>query len=296
MLPGSSDPRRALGYVTRREGHWDQSIAWFEEALALDPRNVELLMSTAQTYTALRQFPTALKLYDRALNIKPNDQDVIAAKASIYQAQGNLEESARLLSQITFKTPSRSTFTIKITQLRLERNYSEAIRLLQARLIQIDSGSQFFKASDQVALALAQRLAGDTSSAKATAEEARNTLEQLDKDQSDNVGRAVSPSQAYAVVGEKESAFDSAKRATMLSRAKGPVSGPSLEENLALIQMMFGENSGAISTLNDLFQAPYGTWGHGVTPITPALLRLDPMWDPLRADPRFQKLCEEKQR
>ena len=108
MLPGSSDPPRALGYVTRREGHWDQSIAWFEEALALDPRNVELLMSTAQTYTALRQFPTALKLYDRALDIKPNDQDVIAAKASIYQAQGNLEEAARLLSQITVQTPSQS--------------------------------------------------------------------------------------------------------------------------------------------------------------------------------------------
>jgi len=148
MLPGSSDAPRALGYVTRREGHWDQSITWFEEALVLDPRNVELLMSTAQTYTALRQFPTALKLYDRALNIKPNDQDVIAAKASIYQAQGNLEEAARLLSPITFKTPSQSTFTIKITQLRLERNYGEAIRLLQARLIQVDSRSQFLKASD----------------------------------------------------------------------------------------------------------------------------------------------------
>ena len=160
-------------------------------------------MSTAQTYTALRQFSTALKLYDRALDIKPNDQDVIAAKASIYQAQGNLEEAARLLSQITVQTPSQSTFTIKMTQLRLERNYGEAIRLLQARMTQVDFHSEFLKASDQVALALAQRLAGDTSGAKATAEEARKTLEQLDRDQSDNVGRAVSLSRAYAVMGEK---------------------------------------------------------------------------------------------
>ena len=96
----------ALGLITRREGHWDQSIAYFEQALALDPRNVELLMDAAWTYSILRQFPAALKLYDRALDITPNDPDVMAAKASIYQAQGNLQEAARFLSEINAQTPS----------------------------------------------------------------------------------------------------------------------------------------------------------------------------------------------
>ena len=73
------------------------------------------------------------------------------------------------------------------------------------------------------------------------------------------------------------------------------VDGPSLEENLALIQTIFGENSRAISTLTQLLQTPYGSWLYGPAPITPALLRLDPIWDPLRGDPAFQKLCEEKQ-
>ena len=100
----------ALGRVARREGHWDQSIAYFEQALALDPRNVELLVDTAWTYGMLRQFPTALKLYDRALDIMPNDPDVMASKASIYQAQGNLQEAARLLSQINEQTPSEDAF------------------------------------------------------------------------------------------------------------------------------------------------------------------------------------------
>ena len=70
---------------------------------------------------------------------------------------------------------------------------------------------------------------------------------------------------------------------------------PGLEENLAFIQMIFGENSRAISSLTQLLQTPYVGWLYTTTPITPALLRLDPIWDPFRADPAFQKLCEEKQ-
>ena len=91
----------------------------------------------------LRQFPAALKLYDRALDITPNDPDVMASKASIYQAQGNLQEAARLLSEINEQTPSEDTFAIKITQLRLERNYGEAVRLLQARLAQFHFDSEY---------------------------------------------------------------------------------------------------------------------------------------------------------
>ena len=69
---------------------------------------------------------------------------------------------------------------------------------------------------------------------------------------------------------------------------------PGFEENLALIQTMVGENSRAISTLAELLQIPYHSAFYGASPITPALLRLDPVWDPLRGDPAFQKLCEEK--
>jgi hypothetical protein len=67
------------------------------------------------------------------------------------------------------------------------------------------------------------------------------------------------------------------------------------EEILAVIQMMFGENSGAILTLTQLLQTPYSGWLYFPAPVTPALLRLDPIWDPLRGDPAFQKLCEDKQ-
>ena len=208
----------------------------------------------------LRQFPAALKLYDRALDIMPNDPDVMAAKASIYQAQGNLQEAASFLTEINEQTPTEETFYIKILQLRLERNYGEAIRLLQARQAQFHFGSQFDKAFDQVALALMQRLAGDTAGAKVTAEQARNALEQLCRDQPDNAVFAAWLSQAYAVLGEKDSALKAAERAIMLlPRAKDAVGGPGFEENLAFIQTIFGEKSRAISTLTELLQTPYAS-------------------------------------
>ena len=186
MLPNSSEVRRLSAEIARREGHWDQSIAYFEQALALDPRNVQTLIAAAWTYAMLRQFPAALKLYDRVLDITPHDADVMATKAAIYHAQGNLQEAARLLSGINEQTPNDVTFLRKISQLQYERNYGEAVRLLQARLAQFHYDFQWDKVGDQVTLALLQRLAGDTAGAKITAEQARKTLEPLYKNQPDN--------------------------------------------------------------------------------------------------------------
>ena len=131
-----------------------KAVAYFERALALDPRNLEFLMNAAETYGMLRQFPAALKLYDRVLDITPNNPDVMAAKASIYQAQGNLQEAVTFLTQVNAQTPTEETFYIKVLQLRLERNYGEAVRLLQARQAQFHFVDQYDKAYDQMALAL----------------------------------------------------------------------------------------------------------------------------------------------
>jgi tetratricopeptide (TPR) repeat protein len=220
----------------------------------------------------------------------------MASQASIYQAEGNLEQAGKFLSQINADVPSESALAIKWTHLRLERNHAEAIQFLQARQTQFHSPSEYDKAITQVLLGFTQRLAGDTAGAKVAAEQARNTLEELCKNQPDNPDFARLLSVAYALLGEKDSALKEAERAiTLLPSSKDRMLGPAYEENLALIQTMFGENSQAISTLARLLQTPYFGWLCLRTPVTPGLLRLDPLWDPLRTDPAFQKLCEEKQ-
>jgi hypothetical protein len=168
--------------------------------------------------------------------------------------------------------------------LRLERNHAEAVRLLQVRQTEFHFASEIEKAINQVLPALAQRLGSDTAGAKVTVEQARNTLEPLRKDQQDNALFAANLSVSYAVFGNKELALKEAERAvTLLPSAKDRMTGPALEENLALIQTIFGENSYAISTFTRLLQTPYAGLLYG-TPVTPALLRLDPLWDPLRSD------------
>ena len=166
--------------------------------------------------------------------------------------------------------------------------------MLQARQAQYHFSTEIDKVTDQGLLAFTQCLAGDIVGAKVTAEQTRNTFERLCKDRPDNAAFAKWLSLSYAAIGNKDSALKEAEHAIMLS-AKDRLERLNGEEILALIQMIFGDNNGATSTLTQLLQTPYLGGYYYPAPITPALLRLDPIWDPLRGDPAFQKLCEEKQ-
>jgi TolB-like protein/class 3 adenylate cyclase/cytochrome c-type biogenesis protein CcmH/NrfG len=289
LLPSSSDVPAALALIARRQGRWDESIAYWEQTFALDPRNTEWLALAAETYAMLRQFPAALKTYDRVLDIVPNNPETVASEAKIYQAEGNLEQAGKLLAGVNAQTPSFIAFLTKKDQLFLERQFDEAIRLIHNRLTEFRGLSDIERFFYPFFLVLAQEYAGDIVGARATAQQMLRPLETLSQKDPDNQNFAQALSVIHAVLGQKDAAIKEAERAiTLLPSGKDAVDGPRGEENLAFVEGLVGEKNRAIPKLQRLLEIPYANW------LTPALLRLDPAWDPLRSDPAFEKLCEEK--
>jgi TolB-like protein/regulator of sirC expression with transglutaminase-like and TPR domain len=290
LLPSSSDVPGALALIARRQGHWDESVAYWEQTLVLDPRNTEWLANAAMTYAMLRQFPAALKTYDRLLDIVPNDPDTVASEARIYQSEGNLEQAGKLLVGVNAQTPSLTVFLTKKQQLELERHFDEAIRLIQSRITESRDLSDIQRLFNPFLLVLAQQNAGDIAGARATAQQVLGPIETLSQKDPDNPFFLSGLSQIHAVLGEKDAAIKEAERAIALRpTVKDPVDGPIYEQSLAFVEVLVGDKNRAIPRLQRLLKIPYPDC------LTPALLRLHPQWDPLRGDPAFQKLCEEKQ-
>jgi len=293
-LPGNSDVPSALAWMAIRQGRWEEATAYYEQALVLDPRNTELLSFVAINYGDLRNFDAARKMCDRGLDVSPNDLDLMAAKAAFYQAEGNIEEAGKLLQNINAVTPSITAVVPKIGQFWLERDYTGAIALLQTRLAQHPFRSDLEKGIFRALLAFSERFAGNDSAVKAAAEQARDILVPLCTTQPENSFAALWLSRAHALLGDRDSAYAEANRAKELDE-KNVAIRPAAEENFALIDTIVGNNAHAISILARLIGVPYESAVYD-TPVTPALLRLDPTWDPLRSDPAFQKLCEERPR
>src|SRR5262249_280263 len=170
-------------------------------------------------------------------------------------------------------------------QLFLERQFDEAIRLIHSRLTEYRDLSDIERLFNPFFLALAQEYAGDLAGARATAQQMLGPLQTLCNNDPHDSNFAVALSLTRAVLGQKDDAIKEAERAiTLLPSGKDAVAGPKGEENLAFVEVLVGDKNRAIPRLQRLLEIPYGDF------LTPALLRLHPLWDRLRIDPAFQKL------
>ncbi|PYL49739.1 MAG: hypothetical protein DMF40_01475 [Verrucomicrobia bacterium] len=285
LLPGNSEVPASLASIARRQGQWDKVTDYSEQALVLDPRNPELLVRVAFNYGDQRQFEIARSFLDRALQIRPDDVETKAAKAAMYQAQDKLTEADKYLAEVNALTPSYEAIGAKVTQLRLERKNDEAVQLLKTRIGQFEFGSYIEEAVFGYFLAFAQHVAGNKAAAQATAAQTRDRLVQLTREQPDNDWLAVILSQTYAIAGDKNAAWKEAERVKRITSSLADVAvGPFADENMAVVATLSGEKSRAIELLSHLARISYSGWLYGY-PVTPAALRLDPIWDPLRGDP-----------
>jgi TolB-like protein len=295
FLPNSSRIPESLAYVARRRGQWDRSESYFNEAERLDPRNVSFLTQHAISYIALRRFPEALRKLDQVLNITPDDVDTFVRKAAIAQAEGDLPRSAALLAPLHPAADDTPALETQVYQAILERSPAPIIPRLKEILTRPDPALGYFNGELRFWLGWAQEVAGDHAAAQETWRKARSELEPFLKEQPDNYLLLGDLALTNMGLGDKAAAFNLIERAmAAVPTEKDAMDSPLPIEILARVEARMGEADRAIDALQKLLSIPYEAPLASNVPLTPALLRLDPMFDPLRNDPRFQKLCEEK--
>ena len=290
LLPNSSRTLESLAYLERRRGQWDQSESYFQEAERLDPRNLHLLTQHAATYVNRRRLPEALRKLDQILNIIPDNPDTLSQKAAIAQAQGNLARAALLLAPLRTSADNPYVLETQVYQVILERHTAPIIVRLKEILANPEPTLGYINGELRFFLGWAQEVAGDRSAAQASWRQARGELEPFLKEQPENSYLIGDVALVNMGLGDKAAALALAERAMAANPIeKDALTGPSSLEMLARVAAQVGEPDRAIAALKKLLSIPYASAFPG-GPLNPALLRLDPMFDPLRNDPRFQKL------
>jgi TolB-like protein/class 3 adenylate cyclase/Tfp pilus assembly protein PilF len=290
FLPNSSQVPEFLAYVARKRGQWDLSATYFNEAERLDPRNVNTVSEHALSYIMVRHFPEALRKLDQVLDITPDDLDTLVTKAAIAQAEGDLPRAAALLAPLHPAADDTSAWEMQVYQAILERRPAQIIPRLKEILTNLDPALGYINGVLRFWLGWAQEVAGDHGAAQESWRQARSELESFLKEQPENFALIENLALNNMGLGDKAAALSLSERAmALIPIEKDAVEGPTAIEILARVAAQMGEPDRAIAALQKLLSIPYNG-ALAQTPLTLALLRLDPMFDPLRKDPRFQKL------
>lgn len=286
-LPNEAQAYLAIGAIQRRQGKWTESTANLEKAAALDPKNANILFNLASNYMALRNFEAVDKIAGRTVAIAPHSFETLALKGYLALAwKGDLMVAEKEFSSIPAETDPNGLMTwARFWIFTLQRRFPEALAVVEkfhGETLITDTTAPSPKAFLEGTVHLFQ---GDKPTSQLEFEQARVVSEKLLREAPEDPARHAQHGLILAALGRKQEAIAEGKRAVeLLPESQDAFDGPRCTAALAQIYAWTGESDEAFGLLDHLLGIPNG--------LAISTLKLDPAWDPLRKDPRFQALID----
>ena len=287
-LPNDASVFEITAFIARRQGQWEQCTKNLERAVELDPRGVFLLQSVAHTYQFQRRFSEAAAAFDRALEIAPGDPTFRLSRAEVdFESRADVQLMHEVIQSVITEDPNVAN-VIAEQWLDIALCRRDAVEMASALASLSPEGMQRTNVAVPRSFCegLVARARGDSTAAAKAFTTARAETERIVREQPDYAKALCVLGMIDAALGHKEDALSEGRRAVeLLPVTKDAWTGAQVLTNLAITYAWTGENDLAIKQLEELVRIP--------SPISYGQLRLHPFWDPLRGDPRFEKLVEE---
>ena len=283
--PGAADIAFTVGLVRRRQGRLDEAIAAMRKAAVGDPRNPDLWTNIGVTYRGMREFKSAAEMLARAQAISPNEVGVAAHHAEMYLAQGDLAAAERVLRGQP--ATAGDAFYQSVSCLLYRRQFDDALEALRKVLEEPRNQPESFYADVRGWMGELLVARGDSARGRPLLEQSRRELLALRNAGNTSFTILDALILTNAALGDRE---EVEREGTELRQRTQRDSwrAPTTEEVIARAYAILGDADGAIPLIAKVLSVPYRR------SLTPAVLRLDPAWDKIRNDPRFQKLAEGK--
>ncbi len=281
LAPDNADLLGAAAGAEEGLGHWDKSVDFYRQAVRLDPRSLGTQRRLTEALLWLRRYPEAREACDRGLVIAPSNLDLIEDNAMIYLGEGNLPAARAVLANV----PPDVTPSVLVAFVANYWDLGWALSDEQQNLLLTLTPAAFDDDRSAWAINLAQiyALRKDAANVRSHAEIAEGETAAVLRRTPDNPGRLMIHGLALAYLGRGNEAIHEGERGVSLEPiSRSAVSGPYFVHQLARIYMLVGEPEKAIDRLEELLKVPYF--------VSRAWLKIDPNFDPLRQNPRFQKL------
>jgi TolB-like protein/thioredoxin-like negative regulator of GroEL len=285
LVPNDAELLAAATLAEQSVGRWTDALEHLQQAIRIDPRSVLTARRLTRAYLFLRRYPEAREAGERALKIAPTSLDVIETYAMVFLAQGDLEGARSVLAAAATRVEPTTLVAFMATFWDLYWPLTEEQQALLRRLSPVPFDNN--RAGWGLALAEAYALHGDGGHTRAYADSSRIAFEQLLRDLPENGQNRVLLGLAMAYMGRKADAVREGEQGlAMAPMSKDAYGGAYNQLQLARIYILVGEQEKALDQLEPLLKVPHY--------LSPGWLKIDPTFDPLRKNPRFQKLVKSE--